>query len=126
MPVGEPVDRHDGLDEVVLPPQVVGGAQRARAPDIADQDRLAGRDAVAVHRQAAVDALPAAGDGHLGRPVGMRGAVGVEQDRRAASDPRNASGQPGTTVATPAASRTRPGRRAGFAQLVGGGCRHNG
>ena len=30
-------------------------------------------------------------------------------------------------VATPAASRTpRPGRRAGLAQLVGGGCRHNG
>jgi hypothetical protein len=82
MPVGEPVHRHDRLDDILLAAQVVRGPHRARAPDVADPRRLAGRNAVSAHRQPGMGALPAARDRDLGRHVRVRGTVGVEQDGR--------------------------------------------
>lgn len=81
VPVGEPVDRDHGLDEVVLAAEVVGGAQGGGAAHVADLCGFARSDPVATDEQPVVDALAAAGDHDLGRDVGVRSAVGVEQDR---------------------------------------------
>ena len=81
VPVGQAVDRDDRLDEVVLPAEVVGGAQRAGAANIADPGRLAGSDPVPADHQAGMGTLAAPRHHDLGRDVAARGTVGVKEHR---------------------------------------------
>ena len=82
MPVRQSVHRHHRLDEILLPAQVVGGAQRAGAPHAVHPRRLPRSDAVAADHQPVVDPLTAAGDDDLRMDIAVPGAVRIEQYRR--------------------------------------------